>query len=386
MAFKNTYKISGIEWCFSRDKADERGLAAKYRKGVQVRLVPNKHNPENVNVFAERQFIGFINNPESAQILDALDNSVEIFAKIHSVVGASEESPAPESVQIEASTYPRRLRGVKGVVKSGYAEPNNKIDRGNLAEQSRRLDAPIDHAHRIAGKKFKAQIKKEHVISEHAGKMGIYCIWGKTHETYVGQSVDIGRRIYQHYEALENGAHPNSRLQADWSLGHARFRFDVVELVKHRGDLDHREEYYISTYQTYLYGYNSTPDGQGKTPKDGAVYENVDVSESAVDEGKIHQCEPAPRSTARTINPESKTGKQNAVSRPAAVDALSTAKIQHFKTNRHNFVELFDGRYMADSFHRKDECEYSYRLKAVASFTAEAGSISLRPIAVAIPP
>ena len=82
--------------------------------------------------------------------------------------------------------------------------------------------------------------------------------------------------------------------------------------------------------------------------------------------------------------------RKNSVHRNSA---LVRAIFRSFEAYSHtNITKLIVKMYrqcvptVEDILPRMISCEYSYRLKAVASFTAEAGSISLRPIAVAIPP
>lgn len=47
---------------------------------------------------------------------------------------------------------------------------------------------------------------------------------------YIGESIDIQRRFYQHKNELRKGKHHSDRLQKDWNkYGEKAFRFSVVE-------------------------------------------------------------------------------------------------------------------------------------------------------------
>ncbi len=261
MPFKRNFELERVDWPFLRGGAVAEKITAKYRKGAKCRIsINNKNDKVNVNVFVESELVGFINYPSSLPIVGALDNGENIHAEIVKVEWCHEKSSVPVSVGISISSYSRRPRNIKNIVSSGYTEKNNPIDLGN--RNSGTANAALSkNKHYILGIPFKEQRKKEIQIKSLAGVMGIYCIWNKTHETYIGQSKDIGRRIYQHCEALWGGHHSNKKLQEAWASGHSNFRFDVVKRVSQSSDLDKWEKYYIESYKTYTNGFNSTPDG-----------------------------------------------------------------------------------------------------------------------------
>lgn len=54
---------------------------------------------------------------------------------------------------------------------------------------------------------------------EYHGTCGIYRIEHlNTGTVYIGQSVDVGGRLYQHLYKLRTGTHPSPRLQQAWNL------------------------------------------------------------------------------------------------------------------------------------------------------------------------
>lgn len=258
MPFKAEIKLNGIDWCFKKPDFVKRGLAAKYQKNAEVNFKINGKNKKTANACVGSSIIGFINDPDSRAILDAIAVEERIYAHISSVEYFENKNEQPIEVYVEVSTYPRRRKG------SAYQEESKPIQKEKVKSNSekKKVTAPenvIVHSHRITGEVFKEQRRKENAGSQHSGRCGIYCIWSKFHETYIGQSKDIGRRITEHYKALNAGKHDNHRLQADWhSYGHTYFRFDLVEIVLDRSKLSEREYFYIKKYETCSFGYNST--------------------------------------------------------------------------------------------------------------------------------
>lgn len=103
-------------------------------------------------------------------------------------------------------------------------------------------------------------------------KSGIYCIENLiNNKKYVGQSVDIYNRWCHHKSELNNNVHFNDYLQKSWNkYGSENFRFYILEYCDIE-QLDDREIYYISLYNTLnrTKGYNLTSGGtNGKVYSD----------------------------------------------------------------------------------------------------------------------
>lgn len=95
---------------------------------------------------------------------------------------------------------------------------------------------------------------------------GIYIIKNKINKLcYIGQSVDIYCRWTAHKQAAKNIENQSSHTKihkAMRELGIDNFYIEILELCEYN-KLDEKEIYWISFYNTYHYGYNMTPGGQG---------------------------------------------------------------------------------------------------------------------------
>lgn len=104
-------------------------------------------------------------------------------------------------------------------------------------------------------------------------KTGIYCIENiTTNKKYIGQSIDVNDRWRRHKSELIHKTHCNDYLQNAWNkYGEDDFKFYVLEYCKNI-ELNERENYYISLYDTldHNYGYNLKSGGQngGSTVSD----------------------------------------------------------------------------------------------------------------------
>lgn len=95
---------------------------------------------------------------------------------------------------------------------------------------------------------------------------GIYCIENLTNgKKYIGQSVDIKHRFYEHKSDLNANSHYNSHLQSAWnSYGKENFDFYIIEECS-PDMLDEREKYYIKLFSVNIpeFGYNNNAGGKG---------------------------------------------------------------------------------------------------------------------------
>lgn len=85
---------------------------------------------------------------------------------------------------------------------------------------------------------------------------GIYLIaCTSSGRKYVGQSVDVERRWWQHKNQAKKGRHSNPIIQASWNKhGEESFTFDLIEECT-REDLGSREQHWIDTLKTsYKFG------------------------------------------------------------------------------------------------------------------------------------
>ena len=92
--------------------------------------------------------------------------------------------------------------------------------------------------------------------------MGIYKIKNLFNgKVYIGQSVDIEKRWGVHKTELKNNYHCNVHLQNAWNkYGEGNFEFSIVEECD-ADQLNQREIYWISKFNSYENGYNLTCGG-----------------------------------------------------------------------------------------------------------------------------
>ena len=89
---------------------------------------------------------------------------------------------------------------------------------------------------------------------------GIYKITNlETGECYIGQSVDVKKRIYDHLKAACGVDTPKDNLlyQAMKKYGIENFSIELLQECSNQ-ELNQKEKYFIELYQSYIYGYNKT--------------------------------------------------------------------------------------------------------------------------------
>ena len=89
---------------------------------------------------------------------------------------------------------------------------------------------------------------------------GIYKITNlETRECYIGQSVDVKKRIYDHLKAACGVDTPKDNLlyQAMKKYGIENFSIELLQECPNQ-ELNQKEKYFIELYQSHIYGYNKT--------------------------------------------------------------------------------------------------------------------------------
>ncbi len=96
-------------------------------------------------------------------------------------------------------------------------------------------------------------------------KSGIYRILNTASgKCYIGQSVNVKRRLTKHRDMLEKGEHFNSHLQNAWNTyGAEQFSFEIVEHCPTE-ELDSKEVFWIKLYNSTdrEHGYNVNSGGK----------------------------------------------------------------------------------------------------------------------------
>ena len=115
--------------------------------------------------------------------------------------------------------------------------------------------------------------------------IGIYKITNKiNNKKYIGQSLNLEKRIKAHKTFLEKNIHGNSHLQASFNkYGKDNFCFEIIEECT-LDELNDKEIYWIDFYKSHdpLFGYNKTFGGDSELPTEETKKK---MSESA--KGKI---------------------------------------------------------------------------------------------------
>ena len=94
---------------------------------------------------------------------------------------------------------------------------------------------------------------------------GIYKITNKVNnKVYIGQSINIEGRFYQHKNCLNRNVGHNSHFQNAWNkYGEENFEFELIHIVSNVEELNDLEIYYIKKYNSNnpKFGYNITSGG-----------------------------------------------------------------------------------------------------------------------------
>lgn len=88
------------------------------------------------------------------------------------------------------------------------------------------------------------------------------------HKCYIGQSIDLNKRLAHHFSNIKNDRYDNPLYRAIKKYGLENFDVTIIEVLEASDDLksklDEREVYYIQKYNSYgKNGYNQTLGGDG---------------------------------------------------------------------------------------------------------------------------
>lgn len=119
---------------------------------------------------------------------------------------------------------------------------------------------------------------------------GIYAIRNKeNNKMYIGQSVNMGKRIQYHKTMLRNGKHFNPKLQNAFNK-HGESRFEVVSMLEcTKGELNQKEIEFIDKFNTTEEGYNICEGGNGSTGRPMSVKTKAKISRA--NKGRVHSKE-----------------------------------------------------------------------------------------------
>ncbi|WP_440876856.1 GIY-YIG nuclease family protein [Thalassotalea sp. PLHSN55] len=244
----------GIQWCFEKELVDTEFLKAKYKKDTRIYICKNQTTSElkNIKTNAANVLIGFLDDETTRWVTEQENNGNMVYGIIANVKGQFPEL----SVRLKLSKHPIFL------AKIAPATKNHNIPRlSNLMPIKPRLNSRAKHP--LTNKAF-AHRSLDKFIEDNRGISGIYCIYSKEFATYIGQSIDVGARVKKHFYDLKKNKHHNAKMQSDWKdKGERFFTYHLIQTCD-ENLLDELEEFYIDKAKTYQYGYNCTPDGQGK--------------------------------------------------------------------------------------------------------------------------
>lgn len=87
---------------------------------------------------------------------------------------------------------------------------------------------------------------------------GIYIIVSPKGKVYVGQSVNLRKRKYEHFRLLRSQKHSNKHLQRAYNKYNGDLEFYVIEYISDISILTEREQYWMDAFNSYDCGYNQT--------------------------------------------------------------------------------------------------------------------------------
>jgi len=141
-------------------------------------------------------------------------------------------------------------------------------------------------------------------------KSGIYCLLNLYNSKfYIGSSVNISKRVWEHFYALKKETHPNRHLQRSYNKYHDYFVGFVLEDVEIENLLP-REQYWIDRLQVCNpeIGYNISPSANGTTGYKHSEETLVKMSEAKLGEKHYNFGKQLPEKTKKRIS-EGNKGK-----------------------------------------------------------------------------
>lgn len=106
--------------------------------------------------------------------------------------------------------------------------------------------------------------------------IGIYRFKNKiTGQVYIGQSVQLEARYLEHKRDSQKSSKPTKFYKAIQEYGWDNFEYSIIEECSAE-ELNDREIYWVSYYDSYHNGYNSTPGGQAPLVDRQLIYEAWD--------------------------------------------------------------------------------------------------------------
>ncbi|GAB1795501.1 GIY-YIG nuclease family protein [Priestia megaterium] len=115
--------------------------------------------------------------------------------------------------------------------------------------------------------------------------VGIYMIKNKlNNKIYIGQSINLERRITAHIRDFNKGTHRNHYLQRAWDkYGEENFLFTILEYCE-TDELDKKEMYYIKEFNSLVENHGYNLDTGGNLNRNFSKATRVKMSESRIGE------------------------------------------------------------------------------------------------------
>lgn len=266
----HTLTLTDFSFITSRNITSKAVLQKILAEGAEVDFSLPEPFAGTVTCKIDSFVIAYLNRYRHEFIATQLDMGRQLFATVDGIRGKLPKAIVVIKVTAEQSVIVNKS---KPVVDSGKITSTGKQPREpkNILKKVK-----LSPKHPLTGIGFYPHKKLDASIKLQRGKSGVYCIYNKDFKTYIGQSVDIGARWYQHLRKLNGLQHHNPNLQADWLiLGPKAFVFKVIQFAE-IDKLDQLEKHYIECLTHLGNVYNATPDGQGKvTNRD--IFSGVDL-------------------------------------------------------------------------------------------------------------